>query len=243
MHAQELSIPEAIRQRYTCELEQERTSLIKILLRIFNVNDQDWQQELIQTRRDCGERDEAFKARYARMYDHINPELEARFHALLRVQGVNDSDVVIVNNGEAPEAGHKFVGCSRRSFDSMNLTIKEQDALLLHEIAHVIYEDAAVWNALHSLLEKTSWYRKAAAFPLMVRWHRFSERRADLTACLAGYSYARALEEALRKIAPFSSTIQTSHPTFKSRERYIQAFCEQVVCAATTDGAVSVTKS
>ncbi|MCL4229851.1 hypothetical protein KJZ61_04175 [Candidatus Dependentiae bacterium] len=243
LYAQELSVPQAVHQRYTHELEQEHTSLINNLLRIFDVSNQEWQEELIQARRDSDQEDEACKARYTRMYDRINPELEARFHALLRAQGINGSDVIMINNGGFPEAGKGFVGCSKHSFDSMKLTVKEQDALLLHEIAHIIHEDVVVWNALYSLLNKTPWYRKAAAFPLMVKWHWFKERRADLTACLAGYSYAQALGEALRKIVPFSSTIQTSHPTFKSRARYIQAFCEHVVSDATTDGAVSVTKS
>lgn len=240
MHAQELSISEVVRQRYTRELEQEHTSLIKTLLRIFNVDDQEWQERLIQVRRDYEQEDESCKARYASRYGHIDPELEARFYMLLRAQGINDRDIVIANNGGFPEAGKRFVACSKHFFDSLCLTVKEQDALLLHEIAHIIHDDLIVWNALYVLLEKASWYRKAVAFPIMLKWHRFSERRADLTACLAGYPYAQVLGEALRKLTPFSSKIQTSHPTFKSRARYIQAFCEHVVRAANTDGAVSV---
>lgn len=207
------------------ELEQEDTQLKNKFKQALGITEKEWRTAIGQADKLFDVYDEEFKQEHC-CSGPIHSDLEILTKNLLREKGIDFSQISLINHGAPPIAYKKCIGLSIDFFKKYHATPEESEALIMHEIIHILYQDAVVWRAMFNLVDQAFILKRPLGLLHMRAWALFRERRADILAGLSGHGRAEALAHFYQKLSDskdFNTWIDITHPKLKKRVNYLLA--------------------
>jgi hypothetical protein len=211
-------------QSYVQKLDQEDALLKNQFRKALGISQEGWDSAIAHAHISCDSDDADFKKEYQNN-DEVHSELRELATNLLKERGIDPSKIALINNSpQSPTSCKSSIGLSIEFFSMHKATHEEKEAVIMHEIAHIIHKDSIVWRAMLDLVERAPFYKKPQGLLIMRKWSLFREKRADLIAGLSGYRRAQALAHFYKKLLEskqYNVWINVTHPKLQKRIAYL----------------------
>lgn len=224
-------IGQEVIQAYTQKLDQEDASLKNQFKQALGISQKEWDLAIARAHISCDSDDADFKKEYQNNGE-VDAELREFATHLLKEKGIDSSKIALINNSPgSPTSCKASIGLSMEFFSMHKATHEEKEAVIMHEIAHIIYNDSIVWRAMLDLVERAPFYKKPQGLLIMRKWALFREKRADVIAGLSGYRRAQALAHFYKKLLDskqYNVWINVTHPKLQKRIAYLNDLSKAV---------------
>jgi hypothetical protein len=219
----------SVSQTFKEELDKEFNQLLEKVQQEFPLTDQIWQNAL--NKLESLKRDDNLLAKNPVFIPNANENPLVQKVRELLVSYKIDPRVVTIETIDDPKNGsYAFAGqycIDTKVMHSIKLNLAQlpkqtpaiQEALLRHEIMHLLNYDPLTFGIIEKILKENGISAKEFwANDAFSEFHKFIEYRADLLASLNGVSTAQALQESfVEHMNRYKDSKSRTHPTCQQR--------------------------
>jgi len=209
-------------QEYKQELAQEYQTLKANFFYAAGISEADWQQALIRYKPLYDQQVQELRLKNA---GSVSESLKNTVRMLLQKCNISPSSIEIVaNSSKIASTRAPLMLLSEIGLNSLDIGQDSKEAIILHEIMHIMYQDSLEHFCAYQLLtdlesQSCSWYNSwynNSAWLALNKLEQFHERRADLMAGLMDARYAKGLADYFNV-----SRCEAQHPYSEWQERVV----------------------